>query len=176
MFICWVTLAHTAVRRKVSAVCYEDYWNQWAKDAHIKDRWKVWRHVASLGWKGLKALILHFMKGKCPDKMFRCFADRASQYNPSKWPTWCTNSLFYNKFTTVLYMFREPLCSSSGGKIVLIQHLVSSPSVSDRPVHRLKEFSLNLCTNWSFTESDDTRCCINTIWPPDDEHNAARNM
>ena len=28
----------------------------------------------------------------------------------------------------------------------------------------------------SFTESDYTRCCINTIWPPDDEHNAARNM
>ena len=25
-------------------------------------------------------------------------------------------------------------------------------------------------------QSDDTRCCINTIWPPDDEHNVARNM
>jgi hypothetical protein len=29
-------------------------WNHWAKDMHIKDRWKVWRHMASLGWKGLK--------------------------------------------------------------------------------------------------------------------------
>jgi len=52
-------------------------------------------------------------------------------------------------------MFRAISCSSSGGQIVLIQHLVSSLSVSDRPVHN---------TGWSLTESDDTRCCINTIW------------
>ena len=25
-------------------------------------------------------------------------------------------------------------------------------------------------------KSDDTRCCTNTIWPPEDEHNSARNM
>jgi hypothetical protein len=25
-------------------------------------------------------------------------------------------------------------------------------------------------------KSDNTRCCINTIWPPEDEHNLARNM
>jgi len=42
-----------------------------------------------------------------------------------------------NTFITILYMymFRTIPCSSSGGKIVLIQHLVSSLSVSDRPVH-----------------------------------------
>ena len=34
-----------------------------------------------------------------------------------------------------MYMFRTISCSSSGGQIVLIQHLVSSLSVSDRPVH-----------------------------------------
>ena len=28
----------------------------------------------------------------------------------------------------------------------------------------------------SFTESDDTRCCDNTICPPEDEHVDARNM
>jgi len=38
-------------------------------------------------------------------------------------------------------MFRAISCSSSGGQIVLIQHLVSSLSVSDRPVHRLREDS-----------------------------------
>jgi superfamily I DNA/RNA helicase len=27
-----VTLAYTAVRRKVSALCQDDYWNRWAKD------------------------------------------------------------------------------------------------------------------------------------------------
>jgi len=34
-------------------------------------------------------------------------------------------------------MFRAISCSSSGGQIVLIQHMVSSLSVSDRPVHNL---------------------------------------
>jgi len=43
-----------------------------------------------------------------------------------------------------------------------MQHLVSSLSVSGRPVHK--------CTERPLTESDDTRCCINTIQPPDDEH------
>ena len=45
-------------------------------------------------------------------------------YNFSKWPTWRTILLFYNTFITVLYMFRATSCSSSGGQIVLIQHLV----------------------------------------------------
>ena len=50
-----------------------------------------------------------------------------------------------NTFITILYMymFRAISCSSSRGKIVLIQHLVSSLSVSDRPVHRLKENNTN---------------------------------
>jgi len=38
-----------------------------------------------------------------------------------------------------MYMFRAISCSSSGGQIVLVQHLVSSPSVSDRPAHRLRK-------------------------------------
>jgi len=38
-----------------------------------------------------------------------------------------------------MYMFRATSCSSSGGQIVLIHHLVSSLSVSDRPVHRLRK-------------------------------------
>ena len=51
----------------------------------------------------------------------------------------------------------------------MMQHLVSSLSVSDRPVHRVREYSLNVCTRRPLTESDDTRFCINTIEPPDDE-------
>jgi len=39
--------------------------------------------------------------------------------------------LYFNTFTIFLYMFRALLCSSSGGQIVLVQHLVSS--------HRLRE-------------------------------------
>ena len=47
----------------------------------------------------------------------------------------------FNTFITILYMymFRAISCSSSGGQIVLIQHLVSSLSISDRPVYRLRE-------------------------------------
>ena len=75
-------------------------------------------------------------------------------------------------------MFRAISCSSSGGQIVLIQHLVSSLSVSVRPVEWLskKEFLLNQCTGRSLTDSDDTICCINTIWPPEDEQDIAQNM
>jgi hypothetical protein len=44
----------------------------------------------------------------------------------------------FNTFIEILYMymFRAISCSSSGGQTVLIQHLVSSLSVSDRPAHR----------------------------------------
>jgi len=73
-------------------------------------------------------------------------------------------------------MFQAISCSSSGGQIVSIQRLVLSLSVSDRPVHRLRENSLNLCTGRSLTDSDDTRRCINAIWPPQDEQDIARNM
>ena len=48
-------------------------------------------------------------------------------------PTSCTNSLFHNHicYTIFLNMFRVSLCSSSGGtKIVCLQYLVSSHSVS----------------------------------------------
>jgi len=86
----------------------------------------------------------------------------------------------FNTFITILYMymFQAISCSSSGGQIVLTQYMVSSLSVGDRPVHwlRKKEFFLNLCTGRSLTDSDDTRCCINTIWPPEDEQDIAGNM
>jgi hypothetical protein len=85
----------------------------------------------------------------------------------------------FNTFITILYMymFQAISCSSSGGQIELIQHLVLSLSVSDHPMHRFrKKFSLNLCTGRSLTESDDTRYCVNMIWPPDDEQDIARNM
>jgi hypothetical protein len=93
------------------------------------------------------------------------------------------HKFLYSYNVTVLYMFREVLCSSSGGKIVCIQHTVSSlsKSVSScHTVHRLREnFSLNLCTArppQPLIQSDDTICCIHTVWPPEDEHNTARNM
>jgi len=50
--------------------------------------------------------------------------------------------LYYNTFIIFLYMFRALLCSSSGGQIVLVQHLVSSMSSGDCSVHRLPDVVL----------------------------------
>jgi len=39
------------------------------------------------------------------------------------------------------------------------------------------QFSLhNQCTVQTITQSEDTRCCVNTIFPPEDGHVSARNM
>jgi hypothetical protein len=73
-------------------------------------------------------------------------------------------------------MFRAVRCSSSGGLIVSMQHLVSSLSVGDCSVHRLRKFFLNRCTGQSLTENDDTRCYMDTIRTPEDEQRTARNM
>jgi len=45
-------------------------------------------------------------------------------------------------------MFRALLCSSSGGQIVVVQHLVPSLSLGDRSVHRLREDSRSLCSTF----------------------------
>ena len=36
--------------------------------------------------------------------------------------------------------------------------------------------ALNQCTAQKFTEDEDTRCSVNTIFPPEDGHVSARNM
>jgi len=54
-------------------------------------------------------------------------------------------------------MFRALTCPSSVGQIVL-------------------QSAVNRCTVQPFTESDDTRCCVNTICPPEDGNVNARNM
>ena len=36
--------------------------------------------------------------------------------------------------------------------------------------------ALKQCTVQTFTDSEDTRCCVNTIFPPEDGHVNARNM
>ena len=44
------------------------------------------------------------------------------------------------------------------------------------PVESGLQSALNQCTVQTFTESEDTRCCVNTIFPPEDGHVNARNM
>ena len=70
-------------------------------------------------------------------------------------------------------MFRAVSCSSSGGQIVLLQPLESSFSVNGRTG---LQSALNRHTVRPFTESDDSRGCNNTICPPEDEQDTARNM
>jgi len=53
----------------------------------------------------------------------------------------------YNTFIKILYMFRAVRCSSSGGLTVSMQHLVSSLSAGDCPVHRLRKNWSGLLTN-----------------------------
>ena len=77
---------------------------------------------------------------------------------------WLTYLLTYLLTPWSLYIFRATSCLSSGGQIVLIQHLLSSLW---KQVSGLKLLKYNLLQ---------TRCCINKIWPPDDEHDVARNM
>ena len=74
-------------------------------------------------------------------------------------------------------MFRAARCSSSGGHIVLLQHLVLSLSVNIRTVCIIQyAAALNRHTVRLFTEGDDTRGSGDTICPPEDEQRAARNM
>ena len=40
----------------------------------------------------------------------------------------------------------------------------------------LVDSGLNQFTVQTFTESEDNRCCVNTIFPPEDGHVNARNM
>ena len=68
-------------------------------------------------------------------------------------------------YIIILNMFRAVLCSSSGGQVVLLRHLVSSLSVNGRTVCRLRAD----CSPY-------TKGCNNTICPPVDEQGTARNM
>jgi hypothetical protein len=62
--------------------------------------------------------------------------------------------------------------------VVLLQHLVSSlrKGLYCTPVEIRMQSALNWRTVQPFTESDGTRCCDNTICPPEDGHVDARNM
>jgi hypothetical protein len=78
-------------------------------------------------------------------------------------------------FTSILYMFRATSCSSSGESIVSIQHL-ACVSHSDRLVCRSGSSFPTCILDGHLHRVTHTRCCIDTINSPDDEHEVARNM
>ena len=71
-------------------------------------------------------------------------------------------------------IFRRKNCIlTTSGIVALCKRLHRTPVKSGLT---LSQSALNRCTVQSFTESDDTRCCENTICPPEDGHVNARNM
>jgi len=75
-------------------------------------------------------------------------------------------------------MFRALKCPSSGGQIVLSQHLVLSLCTVQysMPDERRLQSAPIRHTEQPFTGNGDSRCCDNTICPPEDGHVNARNM
>ena len=76
-------------------------------------------------------------------------------------------------------MFRAELCSSSGGQncIITASGIVTfCKRPYSMPVESGMQSALNRHSVRLFTESDDTGGCNNTICPPEDEQDTARNM
>ena len=68
-------------------------------------------------------------------------------------------------------IFRRTNCiHTASGIVTLCKQLHSTPVESGL------QSAFNRCTVQPFTESDNTRCCVNTICPPEDGHVNARNM
>ena len=64
-------------------------------------------------------------------------------------------------------------CSSSGGHIVYMQHMVLSLSTGVRgglSVHSLSENCVHRQTTTNCLQSDSTIYCMYTVYPPEDEH------
>ena len=64
-----------------------------------------------------------------------------------------------------MLIIRRLNCVDAASGIVTLSKWPSSAQFE-----RGLQFSLNLCTGRPLTEGDDTRYCISTIQPPDDEH------
>ena len=63
---------------------------------------------------------------------------------------------------------RKNFIYTASGIVALCKGLHSKPVAL--------QSALNQCTVQTFTESEDTRCCVNKIFPPEDGHVNARNM
>jgi len=70
-----------------------------------------------------------------------------------------------------MLIFRRTNCITTASGIVT---LCKQPY--SMPVDSGLQSALHLHTVRLFTESDDTRCCNNTICPPEDKQGTARNM
>ena len=55
-------------------------------------------------------------------------------------------------------------------------HTASGVFALCKRLHSTLQSALNQCTVQTFTESKDTRCCVDTVFPPEVGHVNARNM
>ena len=94
-------------------------------------------------------------------------------------PTW------FDVFSTVhhsIELFHQPTLMYNfiySLPICLLHYYPRHVSSINMPIFMRKNCihtALNQCTVQAFTESEDTRCCVNTIFPPEDGHVNARNM
>ena len=111
-----------------------------------------------------------------------CFSDRALDYRLVS--NYQLNAQFLYSITiymlydnprhvssSTMHIFRRTNCIITANGIVTLHKQPYS-----MPVESGLQSTLNRHTVRPFTESDHTRCCNNTICPPEDEHGAARNM
>ena len=114
----------------------------------------------------------HFMENLYFERFFEIYVENFYQSlwsqstNLRQWPTWYTLALFYNTFVIVLYMFRALYAHHQEVELYWcsfwyrpLSEWPSDAQVGRESVHRT-------APDWE----DDTRCCINTVQPPDDEH------
>ena len=75
-------------------------------------------------------------------------------------------------FRAFMPIFRRTNCIlTASGIVALCKQRHSTPVKSG-----LTESALNLCTVQLFTESDNTRCCENTICPPEDGREYSKHV
>jgi hypothetical protein len=73
-----------------------------------------------------------------------------------------------HKFFILIHLLRSSTCFEHYCAHLQEDNCVNTPDgivtlLGDCSVHRLLESSRNMCTEQSPKESDDTRCCVNTI-------------
>ena len=151
-----------------------------------------------VSWMLLTALrlalcyITHF----CPLHFLFCFKSNIISYCS----LWKEDSVKGNPFCSILLTVRPNITivffTNLMHKFFISIHLLHSSTCFEHYCAHLQEDScistasgIVTVFRWLFStqvkrllseqspkESDDTRCCTNTIWPPEDEHNSARNM
>ena len=108
-----------------------------------------WEHCVVFSLFGFPSYFSSYIK---TDLLFLCSVDRASRYNPHKWPTWRT-ILFSYMFIPNLYMFQALMLIIR--RINCIDIWYMSLYVSDHLVCRFgrnpENQKKNCVSSWSFT-------------------------